>query len=251
MLSEHTGPSITTQFLNRMKKFFPTEDSRDDRRAPVTWPMVEMFMSSARAEAFVDVGVAIAVAFAGLFRMGELTSTEARQFDPMRDMCESDLQFCPSFWTATEVIIQLRVTKADQTGQKARLRPRFLPVDDELNSSGKLLHDLIRMRQVLPFGTEPLLSNVPLFREKGKGQLKRNTVMKFMRKTLTAAGFTVDQVKQYGTHSCRIGGATKLFQLGALPEVIQHLGGWSSAAYREYVRIQQQDLMEYTRKICA
>jgi hypothetical protein len=57
-------------------------------------------------------------------------------------------------------------------------------------------------------------------------------------------------VKQYGTHSCRIGGATRLFQLGALPEVIQHLGGWSSAAYREYVRIQQEDLMQFTRKIC-
>jgi hypothetical protein len=208
-----------------------------------------MFLRSARADNDFDVGVAIAVAFAGLFRMGELTSTDERQFDPMRDLCESDLEFRPSFWNATEVIVQLRVTKADQTGQKARLRPRFLPVDDELNSPGKLLRDLLQRRHNLQFGSEPFLANTPLFKE-GKGQLKRTSVMKFMRTTLTSAGFSSAQVKQYGTHSCRIGGATRLFQLGALPEVIQHLGGWSSAAYREYVRIQQEDLMQFTRKIC-
>ena len=182
--------------------------------------------------------------------MGELTSTENRQFDPMRDLCESDLKFKPSFWNATEVIVQLRATKADQTGQKAKLRPRFLPVDDDLNSPGKLLHDMIRRRYKLSYLSDPSLQNVPLFKEKGKGQLKRTSVMTFMRKTMTAAGYTTTQAKQYGTHSCRIGGATRLFQLGALPEVIQHLGGWSSAAYREYVRIQQNDLMQYTRKIC-
>jgi hypothetical protein len=125
-----------------------------------------MFMSTARAEKKEDIGVAIAVAFAGLFRMGELTSTDSRLFDPMRDLCETDLDFRPSFWNATEVIIRLRATKADQTGQKAKLRPRFLPVDDDINSPGKLLRDLIAMRHNVQFGCMPILENRPLFAEK-------------------------------------------------------------------------------------
>ena len=243
--------SITSQFLKRMRKFFPARDSHDTKRAPVTWPMIQMFMATARADDYNDAGVACAVAFAGLFRMGELTSTENRLFDPMRDLCESDLSFRPDFWNATEVIVQLRATKADQTGQKARLRPRFLPVDDNLNSPGKLLRDLSVRRHNTQFGVEPVWANTPLFREKEGGQLKRNTVMSFIRRTLSSAGFTDSQCKEYGTHSCRIGGATRLFQLGALPEVIQHLGGWSSEAYKEYVWIQQSDLMAFTRKICS
>jgi hypothetical protein len=54
-----------------------------------------------------------------------------------------------------------------------------------------------------------------------------------------------------GTHSFRIGGATKLFQLGVTPEIFKHLGGWSSDAYKLYIQIQQQDLMGFARKMCA
>ena len=56
--------------------------------------------------------------------------------------------------------------------------------------------------------------------------------------------------EKFGTHSARIGGATRLFQLGATGEEMQHLGGWASEAYREYIRMQQIDLMKYARRMC-
>ena len=71
-----------------------------------------------------------------------------------------------------------------------------------------------------------------------------------MRHTLKEAGVSADKTKRYGTHSCRIGGATKLFQMGVSPEAIKLLGGWASDAYKAYIRIQQDDLMNIASKMC-
>jgi hypothetical protein len=56
---------------------------------------------------------------------------------------------------------------------------------------------------------------------------------------------------QVGTHSCRIGGATALFQHGATADVFRHMGGWVSDAYRGYIQMQQEDLLVFSRKICS
>ena len=76
-------------------------------------------------------------------------------------------------------------------------------------------------------------------------------VLRFMRSTLRAAGFDEASVMRIGTHSCRIGGATRLFQLGASAEVMKQFGGWISDAYKAYVRIEQDDLMRYTCAMCT
>ena len=55
--------------------------------------------------------------------------------------------------------------------------------------------------------------------------MTRDGVMRFMRKTMRRAGWRESRVMRYGTHSCRIGGCTALFQLGATPEVIKNMGG--------------------------
>ena len=79
-----------------------------------------------------------------------------------------------------------------------------------------------------------------------------SAVLTNMRKMMQkGAGMSAAQVNDYGTHSCRIGGATALFQLGATPEVFKHLGGWSSDAYKIYVKVQQADLMRFARSMCA
>ena len=70
--------------------------------------------------------------------------------------------------------------------------------------------------------------------------------MTFMRRTLSKAGLPYED---YGTHSFRIGGFNRLFHMGAPIELIKRIGGWSSDAWQEYVRIQRVDCLALTRKM--
>ena len=97
-----------------------------------------------------------------------------------------------------------------------------------------------------------MLGAAPLFQDAAGGQLKMSAVLTGMRKMMMKGGQMSESVAlEFGTHSCRIGGATALFQLGATPEVFKHLGGWSSDACKIYVQVQQADLMEYARSMCG
>ena len=243
-------PSMTSQYLKAMSTYFPPSDAVIARRDPVTWPMVCMFVKEARARKWPDVGVAIAVAYAALLRMGEATSSDRDPFDATEDLSERHLTFLPTFWTADRVQIHLGRTKADQSGKRAKNRPRMIPVDGEKDSPGNLLRDLIVRRHRVRVGEEPLLGAAPVFQDRQGGQVKRDAVLTFMRSTLRAAGCAEAEVMRIGTHSCRIGGATRLFQLGASAEVLQQFGGWISDAYKVYVHIGQEDLMRYTKAMC-
>jgi hypothetical protein len=242
--------SLTSNYLAAMKAtmYYPEEDSKDVRREPVTWEMVKMFEKAASMEGRRDVGVAIAIAFAGLFRMGELTSTDKLPFSANADLSERDVEFAPTFWTATSMTVSIGRTKADQSGKKGRLRPRILPV--EVGSPAMMVRTMLARRHGVGRGEEPVLRRVPLFQNARKGHLSRDSVMKFMRTTLTSAGWSAARTKRYGTHSCRIGGCTALILMGATAEVIKEMGGWSSDAYKAYIRLKQQNLMSFSSKMC-
>ena len=242
--------SLTSDYLKAMtvSLYYPEQDSRDERREPVTWPMVQMFVRAAKTQRRADVGVVTALAYAGLFRMGELTSTATRPFSPKTDMSERDVEFFPTFWTATQMVVYIGRTKADQSGKKGKLRPRILPV--EAGSAAEMVRIMLAERHGVARGQIPTLRARPLFQDTHGAHLKRDGVMRFMRTVLQAAGWSEARVKMYGTHSCRIGGCTALFQIGASPEVMQMMGGWSSDAYKAYIRIKQQELMSFSRKMC-
>ena len=142
-------------------------------------------------------------------------------------------------------------SKADRSGMKARFNGRMLPVDDaDPWSPGTILRQMIVVRHNLRTGQSPPSSMAPLFQNGRQGQLSSRTVVDFMRKVLLAQRMEPKQVARCSGHSFRIGGATRLFQLGAAPEVLKSLGGWSSDAYRVYVRVRQRDLMDYSRRTC-
>ena len=242
--------SLTSDYIKSMQvsAYYPDKDSPDTRREPVTWPMVRMFVEAAKRQGRQDVGVATALAYAGLFRMGELTSSETRPFSIKNDLSERDVEFVPTFWTATHMVVHIGRTKADQTGKKGRLRPRILPVEKE--SPAEMVRDLLARRHEIARGQIPLLKATPLFQNHKGAHLRREGVMRFMRMVLQEAGWSKERTLRYGTHSCRIGGCTALFQIGASPEVMKRMGGWSSDAYKIYVQMQQQDMMVYARGIC-
>ena len=200
-------PSMTSQYLKAMSDYFPPSDVAIARRDPVTWPMVCMFVAEARARKWPDVGVAIAVAYAALLRMGEATSSDKDAFNATEDLAEKHLTFLPTFWTADRVQIHLGRTKADQSGKRARNRPRMIPVDGQQDSPGNLLRELLIRRHRVSMGEEPGLGAAPVFQDRKGGQLKRDAVLTFMRSTLRAAGCAEEEVMRIGTHSYRIGGA--------------------------------------------
>ena len=85
--------------------------------------MVTILVVEARRRKWRDVGVAIAVAFAALLRMGEATSTTKHVFDPSEDLAEHHLTFLLTFWQADRVEIKIGKSKTDRTGAKSRKKP--------------------------------------------------------------------------------------------------------------------------------
>lgn len=242
--------SPTSQYIQAMKGYYTIKDHSCIKRRPMNRDLVQLVLIESRKSGRDDVGVAVLTAFAGLFRMGELTASEGA-YDPIEDMAERDLKFVPNFWNATKVIINMGRSKADQDGARSKLRPRILPVNDNLMSPGRALRDLIAERHGCRQGRTPTLGATPLFQDDSGGQLKMSAVLTQMRRILQRrGGMTAQKASEFGTHSCRIGGATALFQLGATPEVFKHLGGWSSDAYKLYIQVQQSDLMRYARMMC-
>jgi len=246
------SPSLTTQYATSLRTHFPVKDTETEARLPVTWSMVALFITEQLPSYRENWGICAAVAFAGLYRLGELCSTEHRPFDSAIDLCESDLQFLPSFWDADRVVINLGPSKADRFGDRARANQRLLPVDaSNPTSPGLLLKKMIVLRYNLRPSQDPILRTVPLFQDQNGGHMKSRYVIAKMKRSLIAARFQPTDVLRITGHSLRIGGATRLFQLQASPEVLKRLGGWSSQAYRTYIRIQQDDLMQFSRRICT
>ena len=243
--------SPTSEYIKSLEVYFPVKDDKCRLRRPMTAELVHKTVIVTQRWGIQDVGVAIATAHAGLYRMGELTATQG-SFNPTEDMSENDVEFLPSFWKADRVTIRLGRSKADQRGERSKLRPRVLPVDEnDPRSPGRLLRDMLAERHSVRKGRAPSLGARPLFQDRRGGQLKQSAALEKLRKALMATGMTKKEAAEFGTHSCRIGGATKLFQLGASPEVIKRMGGWSSEAHRLYVMVQQRDLMDFSRRMCS
>ena len=243
--------STTSQVIKGMSRYFNKEKQTDEKRRLLTWQLVKMMYNEGCRTARLSEGVAIAVAFAGLYRMGELTSSSNinRPFNTTTDLAETHLLFTPTFWTAQTVTIYIGGSKADQDGTKDAVRPRVLPTT--VNTPGRWLRDLLVQRHNIPFGEEPLLKDEPLFQNVKGGHLSQTQVLGHMRRTLEAAGFNKTQQLKYGTHSARIGGATALFKNGATMDVIKELGGWSSDAYKVYVRVQRDDMLRFSHLMCS
>ena len=241
--------SMTSQVLKGMSRYFDKEKLIEEKRQPLTWHLTKMIYEEGLRTAKENTGVAVAIAFVGLYRMGELTSTRNTPFNHTTDLAEAHIAFLPTFWTATTVTIYIGGSKADQEGIKDAMKPRVLPTG--VNTPGRWLRDMIARRHNLPFGEEPTLTSCPLFQNERGGQITQRSVLRHMRSTLEKAGFTKHQQMSYGTHSARIGGATALFRKGATMEVIRELGGWASDAYKLYVRVQREDMLKFSSMMCS
>ena len=117
--------------------------------------------------------------------------------------------------------------------------------------AGELIRTMLLQRHSLcreTYRSPKLSCSRPLFETPNKGQLTQRAVMTFMRKILRQGGFPH---MDFGNHSCRIGGFNELLRLGIPIEKIVRVGGWSSDAWKVYVRIQQRDTQDMLMKMVA
>ena len=85
---------------------------------------------------------------------------------------------------------------------------------------------------------------MPLFLNTNGKPLQMDHSLTIMRKALRQAGLNE---QEYGKHSLRIGGFNHYFKMKVPIEIIKTIGGWSSDAWREYLRLQQAECMQYTK----
>lgn len=241
--------------IRSCQEYFPPKNvTADEGRSPVTLPILKALVVDAMARGDVDVAVAEAVAFNGLYRMGELTATD-RRFDWKKDLTEADIEFEPSYKHATKVIVRIGASKNDQDGMKAEHHPRILPVTNDFLSAGRLLKELFRIRfklgvnDELPHGAASRYK--PLFQDLQGGQLKESKVLSEMRRVLRVNKYSEAATKNFGTHSFRIGGFTRYFHVGTPIEVLRSIGGWSSDAWKACLRFQRENAEVFTAKLCV
>ena len=78
--------SPTSQHIKPMRMYYPTKEEPTCRkRAPLAQPMASVAMGDSRRQQTLDKGAAVLVAHAGLFRMGEIPSTEG-SLGPVEDL---------------------------------------------------------------------------------------------------------------------------------------------------------------------
>ena len=137
--------SFTSSFVASLKHAFPTGDSTDHRRLPITKPILKMLVEHATKQQEDTMACVMATAWAGLFRMGELTATK-RPFSHVLDISEADVDFVPTFWSAQCVIIREGPSKADRSGSKRRQNPRILPITTDPVCPGSMIRNMLTKR---------------------------------------------------------------------------------------------------------
>jgi hypothetical protein len=248
---DRDGMSYTSEVVKSLVPVSEFNTGTDDKkRFPISKDLLALLVQRALSTANLPMAAVMALAWGGLFRMGELTATD-KPFQPAIHIAESDLTFLPDFWDATRVVIREGPSKADQTGAKRRANPRVLPVNDSLICAGRLLRWMLQQRYHLhrPSAPAPVFcSRTPLFIWPSKLWLTERQVLDFTRRQLRSAGFPSDD---YGTHSFRIGGFNRLFMMGVPIELIKRIGGWSSDAWKAYIRFQQAECLATTARMVS
>jgi hypothetical protein len=234
--------SYTSSFVWSFRDCFPIVTD-DDKRDPVTMDILQLLVNSATIQKNQNLKTVMALAWGSLYRMGELTATK-EPFDYRHDLKETDVLFFPDVWNAKYILIKQGRTKTDPTGVKTTLHPRVVPVNDHELNAGSMIRRLLATRHGWTHGYhnyDQLRETAPLFQQENGKQLTQRQVLDFMRTVLRKAG--LNETK-FGTHSFRIGGFNRLFNLKVPVEQIKRLGGWASDAWKEYIRCDQTNRLE-------
>ena len=170
---------------------------------------------------------AILTAFFGLLRMSEYTSPKSHTFDPLTDLCMSNLSFHGS-----QAHLALRSSKTDPFREGVVIR--LFPSQGTLCPVRALRHFYFSFRHNMEYG--------PLFVMQNGHYLTRNYMKAFLMIAIPT-GVNIN------THSFRIGGASAAASRGVPDSVIQMMGRWRSDCFRRYIRMDDRIVENWCRQV--
>ncbi|XP_055354004.1 uncharacterized protein LOC129599721 [Paramacrobiotus metropolitanus] len=155
----------------------------------------------------------------GFLRVGEVTCPGTNSYDPRRTLMSTDVQDHED-----RVLIQLKVTKTDPTGQGHSVA---------LTATGRSVCPVQAYRKYLAHAQFiPTARARPCLIHQDGRYLTRRSVKACLHRLLEGHP---DQLR-INTHSFRIGAATTAARNNVPDRVIQRAGRWKSNCYVRYIR---------------
>ena len=225
--------------MKGIKRVQATSGRGSRQRLPITPAILrklkEVWAESAGNPDTKLIWAACCLCFFAFLRVGEMTTPDARSYDPGAHLCYADVALDdsrnPSF-----LRIRIKQSKTDPFRRGINL---FV---------GRTDSDLCPVAALLDYMKHRGRTPGPLFTFSSGLYLTRNRFVEIVREALRRRG--IDQQKYCG-HSFRIGAATTAATKGVEDSVIKTLGRWESVAYLQYVRLQRKQLTSYARVLAS
>ena len=168
---------------------------------------------------------AFLLAFFGLLRVSEFTCSSISEFRENVDLAVDDV-FVD--YNAGLLRVRIKISKSDPFRQGFVLR---------IAKTRERLCPFSAMTWFLSF--RRLLGPGPLFRLSNGQFLTRDHIVQVLARVFPHVPAAI-----MGSHSFRIGGASRLCVLGVQDATIQTLGRWASAAFKKYLHLSDQYVSE-------
>ena len=165
-------------------------------------------------------------AYFGLLRCSEYTSANRITFDPDSTLLVSDVSFNDDY---SIMVLIIKASKTDPFRVGTQIR---------IGAVGGYMCPVTLMRRYLRIHP----GSGPLFQLEPGRYLVRNDVVVFLRRVLP-------NIPNINTHSFLIGGASAAASAGIPDSQIQILGRWSSDAYRRYLHLSDDAILQLSQAL--
>ena len=195
-------------------------------RPPVTWHMLERICAFiTKSESPVDADMltsAVLLALFGLLRVSEYTTPSTSAFDEAIHLTVSDVAV---HWDRRVAIVYIKMSKTDPFRDGVHIRV------------GMLDHYLCPVRALVRYLSRRGPRHGPLFMFRNGAYLTRARILDIMTRALP-------NHPNVNTHSFRRGGASALASAGTPDHIIQLMGRWKSNAFKEYIQLNDDFVVE-------
>jgi len=233
---------LTTPRLNYILKGICKSDAmtyQPREWLPITFPIMmrlhQTFTTNSSNYGDVMIWAACCLAYFGLLRVSEFTSSAHDHFDPSMDLLLSDVAL-DSRASPSLIQITIKHSKGDQFRKREQI------------CLGKTTHAVCPVRALVKYLARQGGTPGPLFVWPNNKALARASFSSAINKAFQKLHM---DPHDFNTHSFRIGAATSAKQAGMSDSHLKALGRWWSDAYLRYIRLSPQDLAGLSKSLAV